>query len=92
MTFVEATSLIESLKPGMRVRVVRHGGTPAVMTVTRGPHRSNGAFGDAYSLAVTLSFGPGRYITDVAVDHLVRRRGRGGRGWIGGGTAMELAE
>lgn len=87
MTFAEAVALIESLRPGVRVRVTRDGRS-GEMTVTRGPHHSDGVFGDAGSLAVTVSYGPGRYTTEVSVDHLVRRRR--GHGWIGGGTALEV--
>jgi hypothetical protein len=56
------------------------------MIVTVGPRRSDGPYGSPESLHVTVSFGPGRYATEVGVDHLWRRRA--GHGWIGGGTEL----
>lgn len=84
-TMASAFALISSLKVGDKVRVTRDGRTNE-MIVTVGPRRADGAYGSPESLHVTVSFGPGRYATEVGVDHLWRRRV--GRGWIGGGTEL----
>lgn len=83
--FHSAYNLIIGLKVGDRVRVTRDGRANE-MIVTVGPRRADGAYGSPESLHVTVSFGPGRYATEVGVDHLWRRRM--GHGWIGGGTEL----
>lgn len=88
-TFESAYALIASLKDGDRVRVTTEGRT-SEMFVRGAPRRSDGAFGPPESLHVTVTYGPGRYATEVGVDHLWRRRK--GRGWIGGGTELEKIE
>jgi hypothetical protein len=85
--FVEAFTLISSLNVGDWVRVQRAGERAYEMYVSRGPSRSDGAYGSPESLHVTVTFGPGRYATEVGVDDLWRRRK--GHGYIGGGTTLE---
>lgn len=85
--FVAAFTLISSLKVGDKVRVQRAGEKSYDMYVSRGPSRSDGSFGSPESLHVTVTFGPGRYATEVGVDDLWRRRR--GHGYIGGGTTIE---
>jgi hypothetical protein len=89
-TFQTAFALISSLRVGDRVRVQRAGERAYEMTVSRGPSRSDGNWGSPESLHVTVTFGPGRYATEVGVDDLWRRRK--GHGWIGGGTTIEKIE
>lgn len=84
-TFESAQALIMSLKVGDKVRLTRDGRTNE-MYVSVGPRRSDGAYGSPESLHVTVTFGPGRYATEVGVDHLWRRRK--GHGYIGGGTEL----
>jgi hypothetical protein len=86
-TFQSAHALISSLRVGDRVRVQRAGERAYDMTVSVGPRRSDGQFGSPESLHVTVTLGPGRYATEIGVDHLWRRRR--GHGWIGGGTTLE---
>lgn len=80
----DARDVIAGLSVGDVVRVTGDGVTDAEMTVTRGPHRSDGAFGHPDSVGVTVSFGPGRFATRVSADgiasgavrvELVRRAG-----------------
>lgn len=87
--FTAAFSLIASLEEGDKVRVTQ-GGRTSVMIVSRGPRRGEGNYGSPESLHVTVTYGPGRYATEVGVDHLWRRRR--GHGWIGGGTTIEKLE
>jgi hypothetical protein len=89
-TFATAHALISSLRVGDRVRVQRAGEKSYDMIVSRGPRLADGAYGSPESLRVTVTFGPGRYATEVGVDHLWRRRK--GHGWIGGGTTLEKIE
>lgn len=89
MTMAEAIALISSLKDGDPVLVTRDGRTK-LMFVSGAPRRSDGAFGSPESTRVTVTFGPGRYATEVAADNLVRTRR--GRGWIGGGTELTRVE
>jgi hypothetical protein len=84
--FVKAFALISSLSVGDWVRVQRAGERVYEMYVSRGPRRSDGAYGSPESLHVTVTFGPGRYATEVGVDDLWRRRR--GHGYIGGGTTL----
>lgn len=86
-TMATAFALISSLRVGDKVRVTRAGEKTYDMYVSRGPSRSDGAYGSPESLRVTVTFGPGRYATEVSVDDLWRRRK--GHGWIGGGTTVE---
>jgi hypothetical protein len=86
-TFHSAFALISSLRVGDQVRVTREGRT-ADLIVSFGPRRSDGQYGSPESLHVVVSYGPGRYAFNVGVDHLWRRRA--GRGWLGGGTELEL--
>jgi hypothetical protein len=88
--FLAAQELIGSLKVGDRVRVQRAGEKAYEMYVSRGPTRSDGPFGSPESLHVTVTFGPGRYATEVGIDDLWRRRR--GHGYIGGGTTLEKIE
>lgn len=85
-TFQSAFELISHLKVGDWVRVQRGGERAYEMYVSRGPRRSDVAYGSPESLHVTVTFGPGRYATEVGVDHLWRRRR--GHGYIGGGTTL----
>jgi hypothetical protein len=85
-TFTSAHALISSLRVGDRVKVQRAGEKSYEMYVSRGPSRSDGALGSPESLHVTVTFGPGRYATEVGVDDLWRRRR--GHGYIGGGTTL----
>jgi hypothetical protein len=82
----EAIQLIGSLKDGDLVRVTRDG-HEHVMIVSGSPRRADGAFGSLGSIRVTVTYGPGKYATEVGADHLVRTRR--GHGWIGGGTKLE---
>lgn len=86
-TFGSAFSLIGSLKVGDKVRVRRTGQKEHEMYVSRGPRRSEGSCGSPESLHVTVTFGPGRYATEVSVNDLWRRRR--GNGFLGGGTEIE---
>lgn len=86
-TFESAFSLIGSLRVGDRVRVQRAGQSEYEMYVSRGPRRSEGSCGAPESLHVTVTFGPGRYATEVSVSDLWRRRR--GHGFLGGGTTIE---
>ena len=86
MTMAEAIQLIGSLKDGDLVRITRDGRIN-VMIVSGKPRRADGAFGSPESTRVTVTYGPGRYATEVSADNLVRVRR--GRGWIGGGTTLE---
>ncbi len=85
--FVKAHALISSLKIGDKVKIQRAGERAYEMYVSREPSRSDGSFGSPESLHVTVTFGPGRYATEVGVDDLWRRRK--GHGYIGGGTTLE---
>jgi hypothetical protein len=86
-TFASAHALISSLRVGDKVRVQRAGERSYDMYVSRGPRRSDGSWGSPESLHVTVTFGPGRYATEIGVDDLWRRRK--GHGYIGGGTTLE---
>lgn len=82
---VEAIQLIASLKDGDPVLVTQDGRTN-LMFVSGESRRCDGAYGPAESTRVTVTFGPGRYATEVAAENLVRTRR--GQGWIGGGTEL----
>jgi len=86
MTMAEAIQLIGSLRDGDLVRVTQDGRSH-VMIVSGPPRRADGPFGSPESTRVTVTYGPGKYATEVAADNLVRTRR--GRGWIGGGTTLE---
>lgn len=88
-TFITAFDLISHLKVGDRVRLTESGRTHD-MYVSTAPRLCDGAFGPPESLQVTVTFGPGRYSTEVAVEHLYRTRR--GRGWVGGGKQLEKIE
>lgn len=85
----EAIDLIASLRDGDAVLVTRDGRT-SVMFVSGGPRRCDGAFGPIESTRVTVTFGPGRYSTEVSAEDLVRTKR--GRGYVGGGTKLIRVE
>jgi len=84
-SMADAIAFLGSLKVGDRVRVTREGRT-ADLTVSRGPRRSDGAFGSPESLGVTVSYGVGRYSFEVNAGHLFAQRA--GRHTTYGGTRM----
>lgn len=82
---VRAMTLIESLRHGDRVKITREG-RELEMTVVGRPRRSDGAFGDAMSIGVTVEL-PNGVSMRIEAGHLVRTRR--GRGFVGGGTTLE---
>lgn len=68
-----AAGFISSLRPGDAV-VVTQDGRELEMTVSRGPGRSDGAYGTWESIRVTVTLGPGRYSTEVGAEHVARGR------------------
>lgn len=86
---VEAVELIASLKDGDPVLVTRDGRTN-LMFVAGAPRRCDGQYGPLESLRVTVTFGPGRYATEVSAENLVRTKR--GHGYVGGGTELVKVE
>ncbi|HLL34165.1 MAG TPA: hypothetical protein VK545_09800 [Streptomyces sp.] len=82
---VQAMTLIESLRHGDRVKVTREG-RELEMTVVGRPRRSDGSFGDALSVGVTVEL-PNGVTMRVEAGDLVRTPR--GRGFVGGGTTLE---
>lgn len=63
----EALALLTKLRAGDRV-IVRLDSGDAEMTVSREARRSDGAYGSWESTRVTVTFGPGRYSTEISAD------------------------
>lgn len=84
-----AIDVIAGLKVGDRVRVTNPQGRTNDLVVSRGPRRSDGAFGSPESLSVTVSFGPGRYSFEVSAGDLFAQRA-GHRTTLGGTRIMRL--
>lgn len=64
----EAATFISSLRIGDAVVVVTLDGRELNMTVSRGPGRSDGAYGSWESTRVTVTLGVGRYSCEVIAD------------------------
>jgi hypothetical protein len=84
-SMADAIAFLGSLKAGDRVRVTREGRT-ADLVVSRGPRRSDGAFGSPESTQVTVSYGVGRYSYEINAGHLFAQRA--GQYTTYGGTRM----
>jgi hypothetical protein len=67
MTLQEAVNFLHTLRRGDTVRVTS-GGRTSELKVTRPAHYSDGPHGAYESLAVTVSYGPGRYAFDVTAQ------------------------
>ena len=74
-----AIRFIDSLKAGEAVTLTADG-RQNLMHVSRTAHRSDGAYGSVVSTRVTVTYGPGRYSTEVGAEamasgHLTLTRG-----------------
>lgn len=69
----DAIDTLSVLKVGDSVEVTEDGRT-STMLVTRPIHRSDGAFGSVESNRVTVSYGPGRYATEVHAERMADGR------------------
>lgn len=72
-TFQQALDFLQSLRVGDTVRVTRDGRVEEVRVI-RPAHRSDGHHGAWESLAVTVSYGPGRYSFDVTAEAMAPRK------------------
>jgi hypothetical protein len=66
---LQAIDFLHTLSEGEKVTVSEYGRllSPGLY-VSRTAHRSDGAFGSVESTRVTVTYGPGRYSTDIAAD------------------------
>jgi hypothetical protein len=64
-----AVDVLATLRQGQEVRLTQDGRTH-VMYVSREIHRCDGSFGSFESSRVTVTFGPGRYSTDVTAERM----------------------
>lgn len=65
----DAVDVLSKLRTGDEVRVMLDG-REYTMHVTREIHRSDGKYGSYESSRVRVSFGPGRYSTDVTAERI----------------------
>lgn len=66
---IKAVDLLASFDVGDPVRVTFDGRVHD-MVVSRAIHRSDGQFGSYESSRITVTFGPGRYATEVTAEQL----------------------
>lgn len=66
---VQAVEALSALRQGDAVRVTLDG-REHVMYVSREARRSDGAFGSYESTRITVTFGPGRYATEVTAERI----------------------
>jgi hypothetical protein len=69
LLILDAVDQLTRLRVGQKVRVTLDG-RDHEMVVTRPARRSDGAHGSVESTRVTVSFGPGRYATEVTAERL----------------------
>lgn len=69
--YTEAIGLLGSFKQNDQVRVTLVDGRPRDMYVSRTIHRADYSFGSPESSRITVTYGPGRYATEITADALV---------------------
>jgi hypothetical protein len=69
--YVAAIDLLGSFKQNQPVKVTLADGKQRDMYVSRTIRRADHAFGSPESSRVTVSYGPGRYSTEITADMLV---------------------